>query len=70
MAVGIEEIDRLAKSVIGRADNVNTGVDVDHPMFADRLVEEACFSLLADCPNDERSMLGPGAAIPCDGGGC
>ena len=43
---------------------LDTGIDPTHFMFADRLIEEACFSLLGDCPNGESQMLGPGAAVP------
>lgn len=49
---------------------IDTGVDVDHPMFADRLIEEACFSLDDDCPNGASQMLGDGAAVPCAIAGC
>jgi subtilisin family serine protease len=49
---------------------LDTGVDPTHPMFADRLIEEACFSALNDCPNGQAQMLGPGAAIPCAIAGC
>ncbi|MEZ4332716.1 MAG: S8 family serine peptidase [Myxococcota bacterium] len=44
---------------------IDTGVDGDHPMFASRLIEEACFSVTGDCPNDASVMLGAGAAAPC-----
>lgn len=49
---------------------LDTGVDATHPMFSERLVEEACFSLLGDCPNDANVMIGAGSAIPCTGSGC
>jgi len=49
---------------------IDTGVDVDHPMFAGRVVEEACFSLGEQCPNGEDEMLGDGAAAPCAFAGC
>jgi subtilisin family serine protease len=49
---------------------IDTGIDLTHPMFADRIVEEACFSLENDCPNDLSEMLGPGAAAPCGLPGC
>ncbi len=49
---------------------LDTGVDPLHPMFADRLIEEACFSALNDCPNGQTQMLGPGSAIPCAIPGC
>lgn len=44
---------------------LDTGVEGSHPFFADRLVDEACFSLLNQCPNASSRMLGPGSAIPC-----
>ncbi len=49
---------------------LDTGVDPTHPMFADRIIEEACFSVGNDCPNGQSQMLGPGAAIPCPISGC
>lgn len=49
---------------------IDTGVDVDHPMFASRLIEEACFSVGNDCPNGSSQMLGAGAAAPCAFPGC
>ena len=49
---------------------IDTGVDVDHPMFGSRLIEEACFSVSSDCPNGEEQMLGAGAAVPCALAGC
>lgn len=49
---------------------LDTGVDIDHPMFASRLIEEACFSLERDCPNGANQMLGEGAAVPCAISGC
>ncbi|MEZ4281698.1 MAG: S8 family serine peptidase [Myxococcota bacterium] len=49
---------------------IDTGVDTDHPMFASRLIEEACFSRDHDCPNGASQMLGEGAAIPCAVSGC
>jgi len=49
---------------------IDTGVDLDHPMFADRLIEEACFSVGGDCPNAANQMFGAGAAAPCALAGC
>jgi hypothetical protein len=49
---------------------LDTGVDPTHPMYADRLIDEACFSAGNDCPNGLSEMFGPGAAIPCAIGGC
>jgi subtilisin len=49
---------------------LDTGVDPTHPMFADRIIEEACFSTGDDCPNGLSEMFGPGAAVPCSIDGC
>jgi len=49
---------------------LDTGVDLDHPMFLGRIVEEACFSLLGQCPNASTTMTGPGAAEACPSPGC
>jgi subtilisin family serine protease len=39
-------------------------------MYADRLIEEACFSAQNECPNGQSEMFGPGAAAPCSLDGC
>jgi hypothetical protein len=44
---------------------IDTGVDTTHPFFAGRLLDEACFSLEADCPNGRTRQTGPGAGAPC-----
>jgi subtilisin family serine protease len=44
---------------------LDSGVDRTHPFFADRIVEEACFSVLGKCPNDSSQMFGTGSAAPC-----
>ena len=49
---------------------LDTGVDPTHPMYADRLIEEACFSAQNECPNGQSEMFGPGAAAPCSLDGC
>ncbi|MBF8192636.1 S8 family serine peptidase [Nonomuraea sp. K274] len=48
---------------------LDTGIDRDHPFFAGRLVDEACFSssdaaegTVSLCPNNQASQLGAGAA--------
>ncbi|WP_188191541.1 S8 family peptidase [Nonomuraea sp. SYSU D8015] len=48
---------------------VDTGIDRDHPFFARRLVDEACFSssdagdgTVSLCPNNQPSQTGRGAA--------
>lgn len=51
---------------------LDTGVDQDHPMFAGKIVAEACFSAASPafgiypiCPNGEAKQIGPGAARYC-----
>ncbi|MFI7703346.1 S8 family peptidase [Nonomuraea sp. NPDC049480] len=48
---------------------LDTGIDRDHPFWAGRLVDEACFSstyaayrAVSLCPNNQPSQIGPGAA--------
>ncbi|MFI9592144.1 S8 family peptidase [Nonomuraea sp. NPDC052265] len=48
---------------------LDTGIDRDHPFFAGRIVDEACFSSsdagdgsVSLCPNNQPSQTGPGAA--------
>lgn len=48
---------------------LDTGIDRDHPYFAGRIVDEACFSssdasdrTVSLCPNNEPTQTGPGAA--------
>ena len=41
---------------------IDTGIEVAHPFFQNRVALEACFS--EQCPNGEQSMIGPGAAQP------
>ncbi|GAB2936128.1 S8 family serine peptidase [Nonomuraea fastidiosa] len=48
---------------------LDTGIDRDHPFFAGRIVDEACFSsasatdgTVSLCPNNQPSQTGPGAA--------
>jgi len=49
---------------------LDTGVDPTHPMYADRIIEEACFSVQKDCPNGQSEMFGAGASVPCAIAGC
>ncbi|NRQ36486.1 S8 family serine peptidase [Nonomuraea sp. NN258] len=48
---------------------LDTGIDRDHPFFAGRIVDEACFSTsdtgdgtVSLCPNNQPNQSGPGAA--------
>lgn len=41
---------------------IDTGVQVNHPFFQDRVVLEACFAVR--CPNGTNQMIGAGAARP------
>ena len=44
---------------------LDTGIDLSHPNFAGRIVEEACFSAGGDCPGGWMSLIGPGAGANC-----
>ncbi len=66
-----DEAHRAGDDGTGRAIAIlDTGIDTSHEMFAGRVAEEACFSLLASCPDASRAMVGRGAAVPCSGSGC
>jgi subtilisin len=45
---------------------LDTGVDSSHPFLSGKVVEEACYSSGADCPNGGTSQTGAGSASPCD----
>jgi subtilisin family serine protease len=47
---------------------LDTGVDSAHAFFGGRVVAEACFSAGNDCPNNQSTQFGPGAAAPCSYG--
>jgi subtilisin family serine protease len=47
---------------------VDSGVDASHPFLSGRVIEEACFSATANCPNRRTEQFGIGAAAPCDFG--
>src|SRR5215471_5449754 len=56
---------------------LDTGVQNDHPFLRGRVAAEACFSstvasqnATTACPNNEREMVGAGAARPCASPGC
>lgn len=44
---------------------IDTGVDSGHTTFGSRVVEEACFSILGDCPGGVTQLVGTGAAPNC-----
>ena len=44
---------------------IDTGVDTSHPIFQNRITDEACFSRQGDCPGGEEREYGPGTGIPC-----
>ena len=43
---------------------LDTAIDTNHPFIRDRIVAEACFSGIKECPNGEMIMVGKGAAQP------
>ncbi|WP_156325239.1 S8 family peptidase [Nonomuraea sp. SBT364] len=59
-----------AAGFTGTGQNIvvlDTGIDRDHPFFAGRITDEACFSAVDQgveslCPNKQTSQTGPGAA--------
>jgi subtilisin family serine protease len=44
---------------------LDTGVDRGHEFLAGAIVAEACFSQGRDCPNNQKTMFGSGAAEHC-----
>ncbi len=44
---------------------LDTGVDASHPYLAGRVVDEACFSGNANCPNGQTTQFGAGAGAAC-----
>ena len=44
---------------------LDTGIDSSHPFLAGKVVEEACFSINANCPNRATTMTGPGSGVYC-----
>ena len=44
---------------------LDTGIESDHPAFEGRIIDEACFSRLGDCPSGGNREFGPGAGAPC-----
>ena len=47
---------------------IDTGVEIDHPAFRDRVTDEACFSRQGDCPGGGEREFGPGTGTPCSFG--
>lgn len=51
---------------------LDTGADISHPMFAGKVVAQACFGTTSSlnsskpfCPNSQEQQIGPGAGINC-----
>ena len=44
---------------------LDTGVESGHPFLAGKVVEEACFSGNANCPNGLTTQTGAGSGAPC-----
>lgn len=44
---------------------LDTGIESSHPFLAGKVIEEACFSANANCPNSLTTQTGPGAGVPC-----
>jgi len=44
---------------------LDTGVYSAHPFLAGKVVDQACYSQTGDCPNGQRTQLGPGAGETC-----
>ena len=45
---------------------IDTGVNKYHPMFKNKVVLEACFTIKKSCPNGTNKQIGSGAAQPVD----
>ncbi|MBG0815249.1 S8 family serine peptidase [Planomonospora sp. ID82291] len=68
--IGGDKVHRTGVTGAGQAVAVlDTGIDRDHPFFADRIAAEACFSASAPnsgirslCPNGQQTQIGAGAA--------
>jgi len=70
--VGAAALHALGIKGRGQAIAVlDTGVETSHPAFTGRIIREACFANQSDCPNGQKTMIGPGAGVPCTfGSGC
>jgi subtilisin len=44
---------------------LDSGVDTSHPFLAGKVIEEACFSVNANCPNGATTMTGSGSGVYC-----
>jgi len=54
---------------------IDTGVDKAHLFFDDglggnRIVSEACYTLVAQCPGAVTDLTGPGSGVPCSNSEC
>ncbi|WP_084959977.1 S8 family peptidase [Thermoactinospora rubra] len=69
--VGADQAHAAGATGAGQAIAVlDTGIDRDHPAFAGRIADEACFSAVDEgvqslCPNGASTQLGAGAAEAC-----
>ncbi len=44
---------------------LDSGIESGHPFLAGKVIEEACFSANANCPNGLTTQTGPGSGEPC-----
>lgn len=50
---------------------IDSGVEVNHPYFQNRVIDGACFSKAKSCPNGQSADFGKQAGRPCQGNkGC
>ena len=45
---------------------LDSGVDINHEMFAGKKIIEACFTTDGSCPNGKNRQLGRGSSVPID----
>jgi subtilisin len=64
--IGVPAARAIGQTGTGRAVAIlDTGVESTHPFFGGRVVDQACFSTQASCPNGLTSQTGTGAGEPC-----
>mgnify|MGYP000011003612 CR=1 FL=1 len=49
---------------------VDSGIEIEHPFFQNRVLDGACYSIHKSCPNGKKSMLGNNAGAPCNAAHC